>query len=232
MIEIIAEMSHTRKVLIIAPHPDDEVLGCGGAIKKLTSQNNEVWILIMTRGKEGMYSEQRILNVRQEAINAHKLLNVSGTRFLDFPAPDLDLVSVSELSLAISEEIKIILPDTIFLPFRGDLHHDHKAVFNAGLVAARPLKNSTIKNIYSFETLSETEWAAPFSDNAFIPDFFINISDTFETKLKAMKCYKSQLRQFPNPRSLKSIEALANLRGSTVGFTHAEAFKIIRVIED
>jgi LmbE family N-acetylglucosaminyl deacetylase len=99
------------------------------------------------------------------------------------------------------------------------------------LVATRPLKNSTIKKIYSYETLSETEWAAPFSDDAFVPDFFVNISGVFDAKLKAMKCYKSQLREFPNPRSLKSIEALANLRGSTVGFTHAEAFMIVRIIE-
>jgi LmbE family N-acetylglucosaminyl deacetylase len=219
------------KILVIAPHPDDEVLGCGGIIKKLTSQQNEVWVLIMTRGKKGMYSEERVLNVRHEALQAHKLLDVSGTRFFDFSAPDLDLVSVSELSLAISEVINEILPDTVFLPFRGDLHHDHKAVFNAGLVATRPLKNSTIKKIYSYETLSETEWAAPFSDDAFVPDFFVNISGVFDAKLKAMKCYKSQLREFPNPRSLKSIEALANLRGSTVGFTHAEAFMIVRIIE-
>lgn len=221
-----------RKILVIAPHPDDEVLGCGGIIKKLASQNNEVWILIMTRGKKGMYSEDRILKVRHEALEAHKLLDVSGTRFFDYSAPDLDLVSVSELSLAISEVFNEILPDTVFLPFRGDLHHDHKSVFNAGLVAARPLKDCTIKKIYSYETLSETEWAAPFSEDTFVPDFFVNVSSVFGSKLKAMECYKSQLREFPNPRSLKSIEALANLRGSTVGFTHAEAFMTIRVIED
>jgi LmbE family N-acetylglucosaminyl deacetylase len=179
-----------------------------------------------------MYSEERILNVRQEAIEAHKMLCVTGTRFLDFSAPNLDLISVSELSLAISEVINEFRPDTIFLPHRGDIHHDHKAVFNAGMVAARPANNSVVKRIYSYETLSETEWAAPFGDDAFIPDFFVNISDVFIAKLEAIKCYKSQLRDFPNPRSLKSIEALANLRGSTVGFTHAEAFMTIRVIED
>jgi N-acetylglucosamine malate deacetylase 1 len=222
----------SNKILVIAPHPDDEVLGCAGIIKKLTSKHKKVWVLIMTRGKKELYSEERILNVRQEALEAHKLLGVSETMFLDFSAPELDIISVSELSSAISGIIREILPDTVFLPFRGDLHHDHKAVFNAGLVATRPLKDNTIRKIYSYETLSETEWAAPFSDDNFIPDFFVNIAEEFEVKIEAMKCYKSQVRAFPNSRSLKSIEALANMRGSTVGFTHAEAFMTIRVIED
>lgn len=225
-------MSSSNKVLIIAPHPDDEVLGCGGTIKKMTSQNKEVWILIVSRGKKGMYPEERIRNVRKEALEAHKILGVTETRFFEYPAPELDLISVSELSIAISEVINEFKPDTVFLPHRGDIHHDHKAVFNASLVAARPIKDGIVKGIYSYETLSETEWAAPFSDDAFIPDFFVNISDVFPFKLDAIKCYKSQLREFPNPRSLKSIEALANLRGSTVGFNHVEAFMTIRIIED
>jgi LmbE family N-acetylglucosaminyl deacetylase len=225
-------LTGVKKVLVVAPHPDDEILGCGGTIKRLVSHGIEVNVLVVTRGKEGMYSEEKIKNVRKEANKAHKLLGVSKTRFLEFPAPDLDLVSGSELSHAISEVISELNPDTIFVPHRGDIHHDHKAVFSAALVATRPVKNCEVKRILSYETLSETEWAAPFGDDAFIPDYFVNISDVFGAKLEAFKCYKSQLRDFPNPRSLKSIEALANLRGSTVGHTHAEAFMTIRVIED
>jgi LmbE family N-acetylglucosaminyl deacetylase len=220
------------RVLVIAPHPDDEVLGCGGIIKKMTSQNNEVWVLIISRGKIGMYSEERIQNVRQEAVEAHKILCVKGTRFLDFPAPELDLVSVSVLSQAISVVLQELTIDTIYIPHRGDIHSDHKAVFDACLVAARPVNNNIVKRIYSYETLSETEWAAPFSDEAYIPDYFVDITGTFPAKIEAMRCYKSQLRDFPNPRSLRSVEALANFRGSTVGFTHAEAFMTIRIIED
>ena len=100
------------------------------------------------------------------------------------------------------------------------------------MVAGRPLKRSSVKKIFSYETLSETEWAAPFSDDAFVPDLFVDVSKVFVDKLDAMKCYKSQLQDFPNPRSLKSIEALASFRGGTVGFTHAEAFMTIRVIEE
>lgn len=219
-------------ILIIAPHPDDEILGCGGTIKKLSSNGNKVFILILTRGKKELYSDAKIANVRQEAKNAHDILGVTETRFLDFPAPDLDLVSIAELSEAILKVIIELKINTIYIPHHGDIHHDHKAVFNAGIVAARSVNNNPVKRIYAYETLSETEWAAPLNNDAFIPTRFVNITDTFPAKIEAFKCFKSQLRDFPNPRSLKSIEALANLRGSTVGFTYAEAFTTIRIIED
>lgn len=219
-------------VLFVAPHPDDEVLGCGGIIKKLISKGITVVILITTRGKKGLFSDEKVENVRLEALKAHNVLGVSETRFLDFPAPELDLVSISELSEAIRKVIVEYKIETLFLPHRGDIHHDHKSIFNAGLVAARPNNNQYVRKIYSYETLSETEWAAPFGDDAFIPNYFVNITDVFNFKLEAIKCYKSQLKDYPNPRSLKSIEALSNFRGSTVGFIHAEAFMTIRVIED
>ncbi|MBN1414282.1 MAG: PIG-L family deacetylase [Bacteroidales bacterium] len=221
-----------KNILIIAPHPDDEVLGCGGIIKKFALREKKVYILIASRGKPGMYSEDRVKNVRKEALAAHRLLGVTETRFLDYQAPELDLISVSELASAIEAVIREFTADTLFLPHRGDIHHDHKAVFNAGLVAARPVNNNSVKRIYAYETLSETEWAAPFGDDSFLPTFYVDISATFNFKLEAMNCFKSQLKEFPNPRSLQSIEALANLRGSAVGFTHAEAFMTIRIIED
>jgi LmbE family N-acetylglucosaminyl deacetylase len=201
-----------NNTLIVAPHPDDEILGCGGTIKKLTSAGGNVIVLIISRGKKGLYSDERILNVRNEARNAHKILGVTETRFLEFPAPDLHLESLAEISGAITEVITGFDISALYLPHHGDIHSD--------------------KRIYSYETLSETEWAGPSSDNAFIPTHFVNISDIFYSKLEAMRCFKSQLREFPNPRSLKAVEALANLRGSTVGFHFAEAFVTIRVIED
>ena len=218
--------------LIVAPHPDDETLGCGGTMKKLASKGIQVFVLVVTRGKKGVYSEDRIKNVREETKMAHAILGVKETRFLDFPAPDLDTISIAELSGAISSVIQEFEVDTLYLPHLGDIHHDHKAVFNAGLVAARPVQQNPVKRVYSYETLSETEWAVPIGSDAFVPTRFNNISNVIEAKLEAMKCFKSQLRDFPNPRSLKAIEALANFRGSTVGYTHAEAFMTIREIEE
>ncbi len=221
-----------KNVLVIAPHPDDEVLGCGGTIKKLSGQGAKVYVLIVTRGKKELYSDERIKNVRQEALKAHNLLGVTHTRFFDFPAPDLDMVSLAEISTEISKVIREFSITDLYLPHRGDIHHDHKVVFNAGLVAARPSIENTVKCIYCYETLSETEWAAPFGDDAFIPTHFINIEVEFNIKLEALKCFKSQLRGFPNSRSLKSVEALANFRGSTVGLSYAEAFVTIRSIQN
>lgn len=224
-------LDNFRKVLIIAPHPDDEVLGCGGTIKRLTSSGTNLTVLIATRGKKELYSEERIINVRNQARAAHDLLGVNQTIFFDYPAPELDLVSISQLSSAISDIITIEKPDTVFLPHHGDIHHDHRAIFNAGLVASRPVNNNSVKNVFSYEVLSETEWAPPFGDYAFIPQLFVDITVEFNAKIEAMNCYSSQIKDFPNPRSGKSLEALANYRGSTVNVAYAEAFMIIRIIE-
>lgn len=217
-------------ILILAPHPDDEVLGCGGTIKKLAYEGNKVYVLVVTRGSKRLYDQAKVENVRNEALQAHKLLGVKQTFFLDFPAPELDTIPLADISREISKVIVDFQINKLYLPHRGDIHNDHRVVFNAGLVAARPVGNCTVTKIYAYETLSETEWAAPFADDAFIPTSFVNIENTLEAKLEAMQCFKSQLKAFPNPRSLETIEALAKFRGATVGFKAAEAFMIIRQI--
>jgi LmbE family N-acetylglucosaminyl deacetylase len=221
-----------NKILIIAPHPDDEVLGCGGLINKYAVEGKEVFVLVVTRGTPKLYSDERIVNVRKEALEAHKLLGVKETVFLDFHAPELDITSQAEVAGSISGIIRKYEIDTLFIPHRGDIHSDHRVVYNAALVAGRPVAGSTVKNIYAYETLSETEWAAPFGDDAFIPTHFVDVTESFENKLKAMTCFKSQLKPFPNSRSLEAIEALAKFRGATVGFHRAEAFMTIRTIEE
>jgi len=219
-----------KNTLIIAPHPDDEVLGCGGFIKKLTLGSIPVTVLIMTRGKRGKYSDEKIERVREEALNAHKILGVNGTIFLDFPAPDLDIISLAEIAESISKVIREMNAVTIFIPHKGDIHHDHKVIFNASMVAARPVGRHIVRQVFAYETLSETEWAIPLGDEYFVPNSYVDITDVFSYKLDAMKCYQSQLREFPNPRSLETISALSQFRGSTVGLNRAEAFVAIRNI--
>ena len=220
-----------NKVLIIAPHPDDEVLGCGGIIKKYTKSGDQVYVLVITRGNPKLYTEAKIVNIRKEAVEAHTFLGVIETKFLEFYAPELDVTPQAEVSRAMSEFIRLKEINILFLPHRGDIHHDHRAVFNAGLVASRPVNNCPVKCIYTYETLSETEWAAPFGDDAFIPNHFVNIKAEFEDKIKAFSYFKSQIRPFPNTRSTEVIEALAKFRGATVGCMRAEAFMTIRTIE-
>ena len=217
-----------KNILVIAPHPDDEVLGCGATINKLSENGGLVVVLVMTRGTPRFYSDEKIENVRNEARQAHKILGVRDTIFLDYPAPELDTVSQADLSSAISDVIKQFNVDTVFIPHRGDIHLDHTIVFRSGLVACRPVNNCSVKEILSYETLSETEWAPPFSDDAFIPDCFFDVTAQMKFKLDAMNCFRSQVRKFPNPRSLETMEALAKFRGATAGYQRAEAFMTIR----
>jgi LmbE family N-acetylglucosaminyl deacetylase len=223
-----------NKILVLAPHPDDEVLGCGGTINKLAKSGAEVFVAILTNASKTdpvKYTQEKLLNVRTEARNACGLLGVKEVFFEDFPAPALDQYPGYKMAEAILNIIKKIEPDTLYIPFRGDIHNDHKAVFDAAMVAARPVGSYSVKTIYAYETLSETEWAYPFAGEYFVPTIFETLDDeSFYAKLEAMKHYKSQLREFPNSRSIEALEALAKYRGSTVSSTRAEAFVLIREI--
>ncbi len=224
-----------RIFLVIAPHADDETLGCGGAIAKLSEQGNLVYVVIMTNASIGapeLYSQSGIDQVRKEALQAHKILGVTQTFFCDLPAPCLDQYPQYKISATLSEIISDLKPETIFVPHRGDLHLDHGAVFNAALVAVRPQNGNTVKTILAYETLSETEWGHPFPDSVFVPNYFITVSEeNLQKKIAAMSAFDSQLKEFPHPRSAQAIESLARFRGATVGAKAAEAYALIRLID-
>jgi LmbE family N-acetylglucosaminyl deacetylase len=153
---------------------------------------------------------------------------VKETIFFDYPAPELEQPLLSEISDAINQVLKKKRIELLYIPHRGDIHNDHRVVFNTALVAARPVGDYTVRKILAYETLSETEWAPPFGDDAFIPTEFVNIEDQLGLNKQAMACYASQMKAFPNPRSLESIEHLARFRGATVGLRAAEAFMVMR----
>ncbi len=220
-----------HRILIIATHPDDEVLGCGGTIARYADHGDDVFVVVVTRGVPELFSPAVIEQTRRELALAHQRLGVSSVRFLDFPAPMLDTIPGYQLADRLKQVIQELGADTIFIPHRGDLHSDHRAVYMASLVAARPLEQSPVRRILCYETLSETEWASPEADQAFIPTVFIDISRYLTDKLAAMACYQTQLKTAPNPRSLSIIEALACMRGATVNLHAAEAFMLIRDIE-
>lgn len=227
-------MENKKRILVIAPHADDEILGCGATIARHVSEGARVQIAILTNASEGspeLFSKDYIARLRKEALMAHEMLGVEKTIFRELPAPKLDQLSVSDVSQVISEIIELFKPNRIYIPFENDLHNDHKIIFQSCLVAARPLPESKIEKILAYETLSETEWAAPFPQNAFVPNYYINIEHFLETKIQAFELFESQIKQFPHPRSSKTIEALARFRGSTVGYAAAESFMLIRQIE-
>lgn len=217
-------------VLAIAPHPDDEVLGCGGTLARHAAQGDAVHVLIITRGDPDLYPDDDEVAIRQEIEAAHHVLGVDSTTYLDFPAPRLDTIAGYQLAEAIGQVIAQVRPDTLYLPHHGDIHVDHQRVYQAALVAARPINHCPVRRLLCYETLSETEWSPPQGSAAFIPTAFSDISDFLEIKLKAMACYEAELKEFPHPRSLPAITALAQLRGATVGLKAAEAFAVVRQI--
>jgi LmbE family N-acetylglucosaminyl deacetylase len=213
------------KVLVIAPHPDDEVLGCGGTIARYTKRGDKVYLCIVTKAYTPDWSEEFLKNRSKEIGKANKALGIKKTYFLNYPTVKLDTVPQNELNDAISKVVKDGKPDILYIPHKGDLNKDHRLVFKSSLVATRPI-NHKVKRILSYETLSETEWGQ--SIEPFIPNVYVDISETLEKKIEAMKAYGSELKQYPHPRSLEVIEALAKKRGSEVGVKSAEAFILIR----
>lgn len=224
-----------KNILIIAPHADDEILGCGATMAKEIANGNNVYVLICTNAHVGapeLFSGELIKQIRLEALTAHKLLGVKETAFLDFPAPALDQYPRYKMTNQMSEVIRKFEVDTVYIPHRGDCHKDHAIVHDCAMVACRPLVNCKVKHVYAYETLSETEWGEPIASDFFVPVKYHTFNlEEFQKKLDAMSCFKSQLYPFPASRSLEAIEHLAGYRGCAVSAMRAESFEVLRDIE-
>lgn len=218
------------RVLVIAPHPDDEILGCGGTLARLVDQGAEVVVAIVTTGQPPAYSPRSIALLEAEMRQAHEIVGIRDCRFMGFPAAALDTVPATALNAMFQELIRDVRPDTLLLPFVGDIHADHQHSFQAAMVAARPRHAEAPSLIMCYETLSETNWYAAPTTPAFVPNAFVDVSATLERKLQAFASIASQLRPFPEERSLEALKALATLRGATVHLQAAEAFMIARQI--
>jgi len=211
------------KILVIAPHPDDEVLGMGGTIKKL-SPKNDITLLIMTDGASAQYSDKKMIKVRKESCKkSSKILGISEIKFLNFKDMKLDSVPQLEINQEIEKIIKKIQPKIVFTSPKNDLNRDHDVTFNSTLVATRP-SSSGVKKVFSYELPGYTK--KPFS-----PNHYEDITKQFGHKIKAFKMYKSEIMKFPHPRSIESIENLAVYRGIQAGIAKAESFELIRNIE-
>lgn len=219
------------KVLVIAPHPDDEVLGCGGTIAKRAAEGHDVFVCVVTKGCEPLFPPEQVQQVRAECEKADQLLGVKETCFLDFPAAMLEQVPRYKLNDALSNVIQTIKPEEVYIPHRGDMQIDHKMIVDAAMVGLRPKYKHIVRSIYAYETLSETGWDLPNTTNEFIPTVYEDISSFLEKKLQAMRVFDSQLAEFPAARSLGAVEALAKYRGATINTMAAEAFCLIRQIK-
>ncbi len=219
------------KVLVIAPHPDDEILGCGGTMLKRAKAGDDVYVCIVTKGCLPLFPEEYVERGRSEAVQADKVVGAKETIFLDFPAVMLETVPRHELNGKLTNLIQEIEPDEVYMPHRGDMQMDHQMVVDAAMVAVRPKYSHKVKRVYAYETLSETGWNIPNQQNDFIPTVYEDITETIGDKMKAMETFKSQIGVFPEARSIGALEALAKYRGATIGVKAAEAFSLIREIK-
>lgn len=218
----------SRRILVIAPHHDDEVLGAGGVMARFAAEGADVNVAIVTKGGPPLFAAEGVEQVRREAAEAHRILGVKQTRFLDLPAAGLDVIPHRDVNAALSGLLNECQPDLVFLPFNGDIHLDHQHIFLSSLVALRPGGTLRKIEIYAYETLSETNWNAPYVTPSFIPNTYFDISGYLDLKMSAMSAYRSQVKPFPNERSIEALRALATLRGCTIGCQAAEAFVLIR----
>jgi LmbE family N-acetylglucosaminyl deacetylase len=218
------------RTLVFAPHPDDEILGAGGTIAKLAASGILVDVAIVTKGAGAGFSQESVARVREEAKMAHRCIGVKQTHWLDLPAAQLTEVPTTDLNAKVSAIAGSVKPKTVFVTHPGDIHLDHQRIFNSVLVACRPHQAEYPKNVLAYETLSETNWNAPYLTPGFMPNLFVDISDHIEKKLEAMAIFKSQLRESPHERSITALRALATLRGATVHCRAAEAFVLVRQV--
>ena len=224
-----------NSILIIAAHPDDEVLGCGGTIAKLSNEGATINVAFLADGvtsRENNIDHMAELALRKSAArNACNILGVKEVFFGDFPDNRMDTIALLDLVKSVEDLIAIHKPDTIFTHHSGDLNIDHQKTHEAVVTACRTMDDRKIKTLLFFEVASSTNWQTPGTGIPFEPNWFEDISTSIDLKLKALKAYEIELRSWPHSRSVESLEHLARWRGSTVGVEAAEAFILGRHLD-
>ena len=215
-------------VLVVAAHPDDELLGCGGTLARHVLQGDEVHALVIAEGASSRYEDGMADSLMSAARDAAKHLGLASVEFGCFPDQRLDTVPILELTQHVEAVVSRLQPTTLYTHFPGDANADHGIVARAAWTACRPYAFPSLRRFAVYETPSSTEWGWPLGSPAFQPDHFVNITETLEQKLAAMSCYESELRPYPHPRSLQALGERAAYWGSQVGFRAAEAFRVLR----
>ena len=220
----------SKRALVVAAHPDDETYGLGGTIARHVRQGDLVSILILTEGVTARHKETELQKAATRSACAS--LGVDDVRFADLPDQRLDGMPLLEVIRPIHRALKEIRPQVVYTHHRGDANQDHRAVFAATLVAVRPFGDNPVERVLCYEVASTTEWGPPFTEWAFLPNVFVDISATLEDKLKAVEAYRetfqSEVKPYPHPRSPKAVRIYAQQKGITVGMPAAEAFVLVR----
>lgn len=226
-----------KTVLVVGSHPDDELLGAGGTIIRHVLNGDNVYCLLLSGGVTSRYTngikvgKKELGKLRKEAELANKIMGVTGLYFRDFPDNRLDTVPLLDIVKEIESVKRKIKPEIVYTHHYGDLNIDHQLTHRATLIACRFLPDETVKEMYSFEIPSSTEWNIPESSVVFMPNVFIDITKTFDKKVEALMAYESESREYPHPRSARGIEIIARRWGLNAGIELAEAFRLVRLVD-
>lgn len=218
-----------KKIVVVAPHPDDETLGCGGTLLRLKDEGNEIHWLIMTEmSEESGFTKERIRIRNEELKKVAEMYCFKDVHHLKFPALKLDTIPRNIIINAVHRVMDQISPDIGYLPSPTDIHSDHRIAFSAVTACLKWFRLPTIKRVLSYETLSVTDLSFHSPAKSFFPNVYVNISETLEKKIEIMKLYENEISDFPFPRSSQAIRALAQMRGASSGFHAAEAFMLLK----
>lgn len=216
-----------KKVLVIAVHPDDETLGCGGTLFKHKENGDEIhWLICTTLDEKHDYFEKR----ENEIKKVTKVYNLDSVQNLRLKTMHIDEYTMSELIEKISNVVTKIEPSIVYFPFKGDVHSDHRKIFEAAYSCTKSFRYPFIKKIYMMEALSETEFAPSMKEDSFIPNVFVDISAFMDKKIEIMKIYEGEMAPHPFPRSERNLRALGTFRGATAGCEYAESFMLLKEV--
>ena len=223
-------------VLVVAAHPDDEILGCGGTMTRLAREGDEVRIAILAEGMSSRYAHredadpQKLQHLHARAKQAADKVGAKEVVLCKLPDNRLDTVPLLDVVKTVEELVARFRPEIIYTHHPGDLNVDHGVVHRAVLTATRPMSGQCVRDVYAFEVPSSTEWAFQRLEPSFRPNVFVDITDSLDTKIAALACYDTETRKFPHPRSAEALRAIATRWGSVVGLQAVEAFELIRSV--
>lgn len=223
-------------ILVVAAHPDDEILGVGATIAKRIKAGDRAFALILGEGQTSRWERREdadldvVKELHKTSIDACNIIGYEEIFFESLPDNRFDSVALLDVVKCVEKYVSRIKPEVIYTHHVGDLNIDHRITCQAVLTATRPIGKYPVKEIYGFETVSSTEWNFGNREMCFASQLYEDITDTFRAKCESMKKYESELCEFPHPRSIQMLDALARVRGATVGVEYAEAFEVLRIV--
>lgn len=220
-----------KNVLVVVAHADDEILGCGGTIARHVDNGDQVTVMFIADGVSSRGDNKGMKKRHDASHRACELVGVTSTVYLNLPDNQLDSIPLLKIVQQIERQIEKVAPYTVYTHYAGDLNIDHAIVYRAVVTACRPVPGCPVKEIFSFEVPSSTDWLPHGRSGAFTPNFFVDISETLGRKRTALQAYDTEMRPFPHSRSHENLENLARYRGATVGVDAAEGFMVERILK-